>query len=151
MIRRLTVPREQVNRPGSLALRFTAALALLLVSVFLPAQAPPESATLPDRATAEEARELIQLGRPIRLFCEPCGDRYVQEVRVISVTVEEHPEEEECRWVVRVNGYYLPIEEIYLRLEGEWRNLAHILGLAPEEVPETIYPFLRARPVPPAE
>lgn len=128
-----------------------AATVFFLVAMIASAQEPPESATLPDERSAERAKELIRPGQPIRLFCDPCGDQYVQEMRVTSVRVEEHPEEKSPRWLLRVNGSFLPIEEIYLRREGAWRNLAHLLGIAPDGVPEEIYPFLRAQPVPPAE
>ena len=134
-----------------LRLSATLLLFLLLPAGTLPSQEPPESAILPDEQTAQRAKELIRPGSAIRLFCDRCRDQYVQEVRVVSVTVDEHPREESSRWVLRINGGYLPIEEIYLRIEGEWRNLAHLVGLAPEAVPETMYPFLRAVPVPPRE
>lgn len=126
-------------------------LLLLLLPLSLAAQEPPESAILPDRTTAQEAEDLIQPGTAIRLFCEPCGDRFVQEVRVTSISAEEHPDERDPRWVIRINDAYLPVEEIYLRQKGEWRSLAHLLGLDPTGIPETIYPFFRAQPIPPEQ
>lgn len=128
--------------------------AALLIALFM-AQgvgvAAGQEALLPDRATAEEAKELLRRGSTIRLFCEPCGDRYVQEIRVISVTIDEHPAENNPRWILEINGDILPPEEIYLKRDGTWRNLGRILGIADESIPETIYPFLRARKVPPRE
>ncbi|MFP4303113.1 MAG: hypothetical protein ACLFQZ_13870 [Spirochaetaceae bacterium] len=137
-----------MRKPRSL--RILSLFALAFPALLL-SQEPPEYAVLPDGVTAMRATELIRNGQPIRLFCEPCGDRYVQEIRVVSVSAEEHPEEEDPRWVLRINGAYFPVEEIYLRREREWRNLAHLLGFDPADVPETIYPFLRARPIPPQE
>lgn len=124
---------------------------LLIFPTNLFSQEPPEYSVLPDRSTAIRATQLLQEGRPIRLFCDPCGDQYVQEIRVVSVSAEEHPEEKDPRWVLRINGAYFPIRETYIRREGEWQNLAHLLGLDPPEVPETIYPFFRALPIPPQE
>lgn len=124
---------------------------LLIVSADLFSQNPPEYSVLPDRSTALRATQLVEEGRPIRLFCDPCGDRYVQEIRVVSVSAEEHPKEKDPRWVLRINGAYLPLEETYIRREGAWQNLAHLLGLDPPEAPETIYPFFRALPIPPRE
>lgn len=136
--------------PG-LALQLALLALFLLPTGILRSEEPPTSAILSEEGMARRAEEIIQPGSAIRLFCDPCGDQYVQEVRVLSVTVEEHPNEVSPRWVLRVNGGYLPIKEIYIRREGAWQNLAHILGLAPEGVPETIYPFLRGVPVPPRE
>jgi hypothetical protein len=132
-------------------LRAAFALLLLFLSLPLASQEPTDSALLPDRATAKRAVELLEVGRPIRLFCEPCGDRYVQEVRVMNVTLQEQQDEQDPRWSVKINGASLPINQIYFRQEGKWRNLAHAIGLDTPGVPETIYPFFRARPVPPID
>ena len=131
---------------------FLLSLIQLVAVTLIPAEETiPGYALLPNEATAERAAELLREGSRIRLFCDPCGDNYVQEVRVTSVTVAEHPEERNRRWVLRVNGDLFPIEEIYLRVDGEWRSLAHMLGIADKEIPETIFPFLRAQPIPPRE
>lgn len=106
---------------------------------------------LPDRQTAVEARDMLLSHSPVRLFCEPCGDRYVQEVRVYSVAIDEHNEESKDTWLLRINGGEIPLGQIYLRREGSWWSLPHLLGLDPPGVPEEIYPFLRARPVPPQQ
>lgn len=132
-------------------LRAVSALLLLFLSLPLASQEPTESAVLSDRATAMRVVELVEVGKPIRLFCEPCGDRYVQEVRVIELSVEDYPGEQKQRWLLRINGAPLPINQIYFRRKGEWRSLAHAIGLDTPGVPETIYPFFRARPVPPIE
>ncbi|GEM_PF-1552383 len=84
------------------------------------------------------ALDLIQSNSEIRLYCAPCGDKGYQSVRVkrkkiklVHATINER-----LYQIVINNSVELDLAYTYINQKGQWINLAILVGLKPEQVPE---------------
>ena len=96
------------------------------------------------RADADRAAVLLPPGSTVRLYCLPCEDESWTEVEVARVEVEYTGSGD--YWEVLVNDQGIDLAYAYVELDGQWEDLALLLGLEATGVPR----FLGSRDADPS-
>ncbi|MDM8515287.1 hypothetical protein QUF76_03750 [Desulfobacterales bacterium HSG16] len=84
-----------------------------------------------DRADAIRASQIIRMGKTLRKFCPPCGDTMWRHISVKRVSVKQAG----SGYSVYVNGRRINIKYYYTKINGNWVNIAMLLGI---DVPESL-------------
>lgn len=93
---------------------------------------------------AEKALALVNEAGSIRTFCAPCKETTSELVKVKRTDVERASDDDPNYWTLSVNGEgidlayaYAPVREgFWLWRKTKWRNIANMLSLHVEGVPE---------------
>ena len=137
-------------------------LMLALVPVLMMASGAPAYG---QSATGAPAAALRGLVPRVRLFCSPCFDDYAQELWVRSIGWPgDTPERTWTRsrgamWVVEpptgeaaprvlINGSAFDPTIVYVFTDGEWVNLAVLLGLPPHRALPTLPGYIQVEAAP---
>ncbi|OQX20208.1 MAG: hypothetical protein BWK80_35985 [Desulfobacteraceae bacterium IS3] len=86
-----------------------------------------------EKSDADKAAGMLGPGTILRSYCAPCGDTAWMELPVSQAEVTHR---EGGFYEVEVNGKGIDLAYIYIEKNGLWRNLAMILGIAVQDVPE---------------
>ena len=85
-----------------------------------------------ERPDAFRASEIIRSRMVIRKYCAPCGDSRWSYVTVKKVTVENSGDD----YRVIVNDTDIDLSHLYVNINGNWVNMAILIGLDTHNVPE---------------
>lgn len=85
------------------------------------------------KSDADKAVGMFRPGVTLRSYCAPCGDTAWTELRVAQTEIR-HQEGE--YYEVEINGKGTDLAYTYIERNGKWQNLAMILGIAVQSVPE---------------
>lgn len=108
---------------------------------------------LDKEADARKAASMLRNGEQMREYCAPCGDKGWKGSTIDSVEV--YNSGPSCGWAVKVNGTDVDLAYVYVQEskkgkkdkkgdkggkgdKGEWRNLATLVKLQVNGVPDTL-------------
>lgn len=108
------------------------AILYLVLSMLLAGGLNVNQADCMTRTDAERALEIVKKGMVLRRYCAPCGDAVwtyltVKKVKIISAG-DEH--------ALLLNGNGTDLSDLYMNINGNWVNIAILLGLDVSGVPE---------------
>ncbi len=103
-------------------------LAFLMITAVLPV----DQAACMTRSDAERALEIVKSGMVLRRYCAPCGDSVWTYLTIRSVKKISAGDED----AILVNGRGTDLSDLYMNINGNWVNIAILLGLDVAGVPE---------------
>lgn len=92
---------------------------------------PGSSAAL-ERPEALRASQIIKSRMVIRKYCAPCGDTRWVYITVKKVSVEGSGYD----YQVVLNGRQADLSQLYVNINGNWVNMASLIGISLPGVPE---------------
>ena len=81
---------------------------------------------------ADAGAALVTVGREVRGYCAPCGDKSYTARTVARVDVAQT---DASHWQVRVNGRGVDLAYEYVLVNGHWKNVAMLAGIPVSGVP----------------
>ena len=84
------------------------------------------------KSDAKKATEILKPGMQVRRYCAPCGDSIWTYLSIGSVKMVSSGDD----YAVEVNGNKSNLSNLYKNVNGNWVNVAIMLGLDVSGVPE---------------
>ena len=131
------------HAPAALPLLLTG----LLLASLLPRPAQADQFAYMDQRQATDAMQAIGQGKDIVLWCAPCTGDVPERIAASDIgmgRVWDSPDSStvykdaggNSYWTLDVAGKEIDLAYAYVPRNGRWRNLALLLGLPAEDVPE---------------
>lgn len=104
---------------------------------------------------AERALATVKNAGAVRTFCAPCKEKVAVLLKVNTAVIDQVPgNDEPPYWVLSVNKQSIDLAYAYVPVESgfwfwrktKWRNMARILSLPAEDVPEFLSDTQMASP-----
>ena len=119
----------------------------LLLTGLLPRPAQADQFAYMDQRQATDAMQAIGQGKDIVLWCAPCTGDVPERIAAGDIgmgRVWDSPDSStvykdaggNSYWTLDVAGKEIDLAYAYVPRNGRWRNLALLLGLPAEDVPE---------------
>ena len=97
-----------------------------------------DQAALMPKEYIKKALDLIQINSEIRLYCAPCRDTNYESIHVKrkKIKLVHAMNNERLYQIVINNSVELDLAYTYINQKDLWKNLAILVGLKPQKVPE---------------
>ena len=99
---------------------------IALTSVFM------DTAFAIRKEDARRASEILKPRMVIRKYCAPCGDSTWRHITIKKVRVKKKGYD----YRIFINGREENLSYFYIKIHGNWVNIAMLIGMEVEDVPE---------------
>ncbi len=96
---------------------------------------PSEGLSL-NKSDAYRTAEILKPRMVVRRYCAPCGDRTWKHITIRRVQIRRHSGD----YRVIVNGVIIDPANFYIKIHGNWVNVAMLIGMNVKGVPEFLPP-----------
>ncbi len=102
------------------------------IMIAISAGIPASVAYAMGRSDAIRAAEILRPRMVVRQFCAPCGDSRWTHVTIRNVKIRRRGYD----YSLVINGDEIDLSHFYIKIHGNWVNIALLIGIEVSDVPE---------------